>query len=57
MPNALTLFPNGRGDDDERLPLTARGEPLPAWLAEEWPGAAAMDKVERLARGASIAAE
>jgi hypothetical protein len=38
----------GRGDEDERLPLSTNGEPLPAWLAEDWPGAAAMAKVERL---------
>ncbi len=50
MPNALALFPNGRGDEDEKLPLTAAGEPLPQWLLEDWPGAAAMAKVERLAR-------
>ncbi|HEY1797001.1 MAG TPA: VOC family protein [Stellaceae bacterium] len=50
MPNALTLFPNGRGDEDERLPLTAKGQPLPAWLTEDWPGTAAMAKVERLAQ-------
>ena len=49
MPNALSLFPNGRGDEDERLPLSASGEPLPAWLTAEWPGPAAMAKVERLA--------
>jgi len=57
MPNALALFPNGRGDEDERLPLSGRGEPLPAWLAEDWPGAAAMAKVERLAHGVPAAAE
>ena len=57
MPNALALFPNGRGDEDERLPLSGKGEPLPAWLAEDWPGAAAMAKVERLAGGAPVAAE
>lgn len=57
MPNALALFPNGRGDEDERLPLTGKGEPLPAWLAEDWPGAAAMAKVERLARQPAAAAE
>jgi catechol-2,3-dioxygenase len=57
MPNALALFPNGRGDEDERLPLTRAGEPLPAWLAEDWPGTAAMAKVERLARGTAVAAE
>jgi len=56
MPNALSLFPNGRGDEDERLPLSGAGEPLPAWLAEEWPGAAAMAKVERLAQGTVAAA-
>jgi catechol-2,3-dioxygenase len=55
MPNALTLFPNGRGDEDERLPLSRAGEPLPQWLAEDWPGAAAVAKVERLARPAAAA--
>jgi catechol 2,3-dioxygenase len=29
MPNALTLFPNGRGDEDEALPLSRADEPLP----------------------------
>jgi catechol-2,3-dioxygenase len=53
MPNALSLFPNGRGDEDEKLPLTAAGDPLPAWLLEEWPGAAAMGKVERLRQTAA----
>src|SRR5579862_2443449 len=48
MPGALSLFPNGRGDEDEALPLTGNGDPLPAWLAEEWPGPAAMAKVARL---------
>ena len=57
MPNALSLFPNGRGDEDERLPLSRADEPLPAWLAEDWPGTEAMAKVERLAHGAPIAAE
>jgi catechol 2,3-dioxygenase-like lactoylglutathione lyase family enzyme len=57
MPNALALFPNGRGDEDERLPLSGRGEPLPAWLLEDWPGAAAYAKVERLRQGAAAAAE
>ncbi len=57
MPNALALFPNGRGDEDERLPLSGRGEPLPAWLAEDWPGPAAFAKAERLKRQARPAAE
>ena len=57
MPNALALFPNGRGDEDERLPLSAKGEPLPAWLGEDWPGRAAFAKVERLAASKAAAAE
>ena len=55
MPGALALFPNGRGDEDERLPLSAPGAPLPGWLGEEWPGAAAMAKVERLRQGTHAA--
>jgi len=56
MPNALALFPNGRGDEDERLPLSGPGDPLPAWLTEEWPGPAAMAKVERLRQQTAPAA-
>jgi catechol 2,3-dioxygenase len=55
MPKALELFPNGRGDEDERLPLSRKGEPLPQWLAEEWPGTAAFAKVERLRQQPSAA--
>jgi catechol 2,3-dioxygenase len=51
MPRALELFPNGRGDEDEALPLSGAGDPLPAWLTEDWPGSAAMAKVERLRQG------
>ena len=50
MPNALALFPNGRGDEDEALPLSGADDPLPRWLTEDWPGPEAMAKVERLAR-------
>lgn len=50
MPNALSLFPNGRGDEDEALPLSGADDPLPRWLVEEWPGPAAIAKVERLRR-------
>jgi hypothetical protein len=50
------MFPNGRGDEDEALPLSAAGDPLPAWLTEEWPGSAAMAKVERLRQGTEPAA-
>jgi catechol 2,3-dioxygenase len=57
MPNAVRLFPNGRGDEDEALPLSRPGEPVPGWLVDEWPGAAAMAKVERLARAKAAAAD
>jgi catechol-2,3-dioxygenase len=55
MPGALSLFPNGRGDEDERLPLTGKGEALPQWLSEDWPGAPAYAKVDRLRQGAAAA--
>jgi catechol 2,3-dioxygenase len=38
LPHALELFPNGRHDIDEDLPVSSPGEPLPAWLSEDWPG-------------------
>jgi catechol 2,3-dioxygenase len=37
MPGALTRFPEGRGDQNCELPVSAVGEPLPAWLSERWP--------------------
>ena len=38
MPDALQRFEQeGRGDEDVPLPVSAPGEPLPAWLDEEWP--------------------
>jgi len=57
MPNALALFPKDRGDEDEALPLSRAGDPLRAWLAEDWPGSPAMAKVERLRQQAPAAAE
>jgi len=48
MPRALELFPNGRGDEDEVLPLSGPDDKLPQWLIEEWPGPKEMAKVERL---------
>ena len=57
MRDALSLFPNGRGDEDERLPLSRPAEPLPAWPLEDWPGPAAFAKVEHLGREAPAAAE
>jgi catechol-2,3-dioxygenase len=56
MPRALELFPNGRGDEDEVLPLSSADDPLPQWLVEEWPGPAAMAKVARLRRQSATAA-
>ena len=52
MRDALSLFPNGRGDEDERLPLSRPAEPLPGWLLEDWPSPAAFARVERLRRQA-----
>ena len=57
MPDALNLFPNGRGDEDERPPLSRSAEPLPAWLLEDWPRPAAFAKVERLRQQAPAATE
>jgi catechol 2,3-dioxygenase len=57
MPGALALFPNGRGDEDEMLPLSAAGDPLPGWLEEDWPSPTAMAKVERLRQLAPSAAK
>jgi len=38
MPDALQRFrETGRGDQDTPLPVTKPGEPLPAWLDEDWP--------------------
>jgi catechol-2,3-dioxygenase len=37
VPNALSLYPEGRGDQDTPLQVTTKGEPLPAWLDEAWP--------------------
>jgi catechol-2,3-dioxygenase len=38
VPEALRLFQDGRGDEDVPLPISLRGEPVPAWLFEDdWP--------------------
>ncbi len=37
MEGALQAFPDGRGDRDDELPVGKPGDPLPAWLLEEWP--------------------
>ncbi len=42
MPGARERFAEtGRGDEDVRLEVTRPGEPLPAWLDEDWPPVAA----------------
>jgi catechol 2,3-dioxygenase len=48
MPYALELFANGRGDEDEALPVGGPGEPLPQWLLEDWPGPEVRAKIEAL---------
>jgi catechol 2,3-dioxygenase len=41
IPNALEVFESGRSDEDRPLPLSKPGDPLPAWLTENWPRPAA----------------
>ena len=48
LPYALQLFPDGRGDEDERLEVSAPGEPLPAWLFEDWPGPEMKARIEAI---------
>lgn len=48
MPRALELFANGRGDEDETLPLSGPGDPLPQWLLEDWPTPEMKAKIEAL---------
>ena len=50
LPYALELFPNGRGDEDEVLPVSRPGAPLPQWLLEEWPAAEMQARIEDLHR-------
>lgn len=37
IPGALARFPEGRGDQNYELAVSRSGEPLPAWLSEQWP--------------------
>ncbi len=48
LPHALELFPDGRADEDEALAVSAAGEPLPRWLAEDWPGPQMAARIEAL---------
>jgi catechol 2,3-dioxygenase len=38
LPCALELFPDGRTDTDQRLPVGGADDPLPDWLQDDWPG-------------------
>ncbi len=48
MPYALQSFADGRGDEDEALPISSKDDPLPAWLLEDWPGPEMTARIERL---------
>jgi catechol 2,3-dioxygenase len=50
LPYALDLFPNGRSDEDEALPVSGVGYPLPQWLIEDWPGPEMKARIEQLSR-------
>jgi hypothetical protein len=50
MPYALELFSNGRSDEDEALPVSGPGEPLPQWLLEEWPAPEMKSRIGHLRR-------
>jgi catechol 2,3-dioxygenase len=50
LPHALELFQGGRGDEDEALPVSRPGEPLPQWLIEDWPGPEMKARIEQLRR-------
>jgi catechol 2,3-dioxygenase len=48
LPHALELFADGRGDEDEVLPVSGAGDPLPQWLMEDWPTPEMQAKIETL---------
>ena len=48
MPHALELFAGGRADQDEALKVSGPGEPLPAWLLEDWPAPQMQERIEAL---------
>ena len=48
LPHALELFRDGRGDEDDALPVSRPGEPLPQWLVEDWPGPEMTARIARL---------
>ena len=48
IPYALEIFPNGRRDIDESLPVGGPNEPVPAWLEEQWPGPELQARIDAL---------
>jgi catechol 2,3-dioxygenase-like lactoylglutathione lyase family enzyme len=50
LPHALQLFAGGRRDQDEALPVSGPGEPIPDWLSEDWPGPEIEARIEALRR-------
>jgi catechol-2,3-dioxygenase len=48
LPHALELFPDGRKDEDEALPVSGPNDPLPQWLLEDWPAPDMQVRIERL---------
>jgi catechol 2,3-dioxygenase len=50
LPCALQLFPNGRNDEDEALPVSGPEAPLPQWLLEDWPGPEMKARIDELQR-------
>lgn len=57
LPHALELFAEGRADQDEALMVSGAGEPLPAWLLEDWPGPEMRARIEALRRQKAPAAD
>ena len=50
LPHALELFPEGRTDQDEALAVGGPGDPLPAWLIEDWPNPEMQARIANLRR-------
>lgn len=50
LPHALEVFADGRTDQDEVLAVGGRGDPLPAWLLEDWPAPEIKAKIEQVSR-------
>jgi hypothetical protein len=48
IPYALEIFPNGRRDIDESLPVGGPNDPVPQWLQEPWPSAELQAKIDAI---------